>query len=115
MCLDTVYKEIKVKEGIGWKEFGYIDNGWAESLFQGGCLRVGKWIRDKNTTPIRVKNDSDYPAGFHLYKENSGEWHRRCVQFRDVGATGQQFNEDIIVAREIRVMTKKESKAEERR
>ena len=121
MCLDTVDKEIKVKEGIGWKCFRK-DGGHLYSLcFSTGSMPRRRWITDKRTEPIHGL-DSDYPAGFHVHlnKNDAAIWRGGCddyvvipVKFQDAVATGTQNKGDkasTIVAREIRIFTAKEAR-----
>ena len=120
MCLDTVDKEIKVKEGIGWKVFDADDSHHLVSIWSGARVScVGKWITDSLGDDIRMDwGRGYYPKGFHLYPEKPPSmysWIRaRPVEFRNVVATGTQGYHDgkrqVIVAREIRIFTAKEAR-----
>ena len=109
MCLDTVDKEIKVKEGIGWKAFlGEGDKG-LKSVCQEYPQPAGKWLKDTRTEPLE-----GYPAGFHIHtsKADAERWIStkiRPLRFRNVVATGRLGLDNVIVAREIRIFTAKES------
>ena len=116
MCLDTVDKEIKVKEGIGWKAFlGYEDDTLSSICFH-SHQPAGKWLRDDNRGHLQAgASFQRYPAGFHIHtnKKHAKEWCSdgvRRVKYRKVVATGRQMGANVIVAHEIRIFTAKEAK-----
>jgi len=113
MCLDTVDKEIKVKEGIGWKVFVKDKSYHLKSLLQFVRIPIGVWVEDKWTGRLLNR----YQTGFHLFPSRScaqtyAYSHEiiRPVEFRNVTATGTSSLTPIIVAREIRIFTAKEAK-----
>ena len=107
MCLDTVDREISVNEGVGYKAF-HRNGEQLCGMYYGKNLVQGKWITDSNTIRIGKR----YPAGYHIYlSKGSAELNKilsndiivRKCWFKGVVATGSQYCEAIVVARQIKI------------
>jgi len=115
MCLAIVDKKPKIpKSDIGYKVMLQDTKGVLSAQFyEGRRYKIGNTYKD-----LRRKNIEDplrmlsYPTGFHIYKHKEdalrhSEWSPAKpvkVQFSNVVATGTQFNEEVIVARQIKIL-----------
>ncbi len=126
VCLDTVDKEPKVTEGVGWKLYTGEDRndrpdpkrGLPPWMF-GSTSPIGEWVKDTSSlTVLHIPGSCSYPCGFHLFLTekdarvwNDGDRTRvRKVSFRSVVATGTVRHAGrqlpAIVAREIYIHPK---------
>ena len=122
MCLDRL-KKFRITSNIGIKFF-IPDNHYHlhSSVLYGKKLPVGKWINEKD---FRIEDDCGLPikklltrhevgnfykTGFHVYYKYgvSNPRYRRLVKFRKIITTGIQDQREVIVAKEIFIIPKKD-------
>jgi|WetSurMetagenome_2_1015567.scaffolds.fasta_scaffold01396_23 hypothetical protein len=124
MCLNNVWKTKPVNEGVGWKVVGRDKKGNFVPPFQvrhGLKFKPRTWTVDNGKVKFIVyeiadgvnEQDKVYPAGFHLYASKKVAL-LACasfdnvvkVQYRKAVAQGTQRDHKVIVAREIKLLSR---------
>ena len=108
MCLTRVDETPKMTEGEGFKRFLKCPRGKLGGyFFNGPRLVEGRWLRDRSKkTIMAMQTGKEYPRGFHV--KETASWGscdlvytNRRVSFRKVVATGEEYGETVIVAKEM--------------
>lgn len=128
MCLSIINNKIKFRKEhghlVGWKAFSYSFPGHhLKALYFGGDKRypIGKWVNEKDyreacseETIALYREVGRYKTGFHIMsrQDDAISWGGtiRKVHFRKVAAKGYQGGASVFVAKEMRILSRKEEK-----
>jgi hypothetical protein len=116
MCLQVVYDKPPKPEGFGWKVFyesyGLFSSGFRK-IFR--PMKTNKWLKEQYYRLIYGQDRHaplhGYPLGWHIYVlKKYAESNRlppqvvRKVQYKNAHTIGYKYGEDIIVAKEIKIL-----------
>ncbi len=117
MCLATVDKKTKCKDGKGWKVFSFKDGigprAYILEYRKAHAHPTNCWINDESPAVenIQIFGRGYYPIGFHVSTNKKDaqslcnlvpdEDRILCVYYRDVVASGRQHGGNVVVARQI--------------